>query len=180
MEFKGLSSECSFCVAIVILSAAIVPGVRSYVYSMGQDVTPGLGRHRPYIFRYENDWEVGAPLRVMAGVDFTLEPVEVSPTVQRKLGWICHDDGKNWAEVSTDQTHTLGHYDFNCEQSVDDVNKNQDNTGYRIGGLNLNGVTIAICHVVDHTLQDCDPHLDGDAPYNPKGGKPCYPYLRCQ
>jgi hypothetical protein len=69
------------------------------------------------------------------------------------IGEIC--DG-SWQEWYAPDDPNPGRFDFNCIPPVADVNSNARHNGYEIGGLNHNGVTIAICHIQNDGDQLCD------------------------
>ena len=53
----------------------------------------------------------------------------------------------SWIEWNSLGNPNPGNYDFNCIHSMADINNNASNNGYKVGGLNCNGIMVAICYI---------------------------------
>lgn len=69
------------------------------------------------------------------------------------VGDICSGPWQEWQFVPRNNP---GRFDFNCIHPVADINNNTTNNGYEIGGINHEGVTVAICHIQNDGNQLCD------------------------
>ncbi|KAJ3745168.1 hypothetical protein DFH05DRAFT_1557325 [Lentinula detonsa] len=49
-----------------------------------------------------------------------------------------------------------GKFDFNCIATPDEINDNARNIGFYVGGLNHNGVTVALCYIEYSGSELCD------------------------
>lgn len=80
-----------------------------------------------------------------------------------------------WQEWNFPSNPNPGKFDFNCIHPVAEINGNASTNGYEIGGLNLNGATVAICHIQNDTNQLCDSDTISDA-----SDKACSVSVICQ
>ena len=80
-----------------------------------------------------------------------------------------------WTEWHIIGNPSPGNYDFNCIHSVADINNNARNNGYEIGGLNHNGVTVAICYIEYSGSELCDSDTISNA-----NDRACNVWVVCQ
>ena len=69
------------------------------------------------------------------------------------VGAICNGPWTEWNIITNPNP---GRYDFNCVNSVEDINNNARNNGYEVGGINHNGATVALCYIEYSPYQLCD------------------------
>jgi len=88
------------------------------------------------------------------------------------VGAICNGPWMEWNIIGNPNP---GNYDFNCVNSVDDINNNARNNGYEVGGLNLNGVTVALCYIEYSGSELCDSDTISDG-----NSRACNVWVVCQ
>jgi hypothetical protein len=144
-------------VTVLTLCAQTVHGV-SYVVGNQDSGYTGM-----FIGQY-NEWLVGNPRR-LSYLFGSLDP-------DTNLGGICSGSWISWAVIGN---QAPGNLDFNCQSSVQDISANVNTVGYYVGGLNQNGVTIALCYVAARTNDLCD----SDTISNSES-RQCTTYLKCE
>ncbi|KIM36995.1 hypothetical protein M413DRAFT_31169 [Hebeloma cylindrosporum] len=88
------------------------------------------------------------------------------------VGAICNGPWTEWNIITNPNP---GQYDFNCIHSVDDINNNARNNGYEIGGINHNGVTVALCYIEYSGSELCDSDTVSNA-----NDRACNVWVVCQ
>jgi hypothetical protein len=88
------------------------------------------------------------------------------------VGAICSGPWTEWNVIGNPNP---GRYDFNCIHSVDDINNNARNNGYEVGGLNHNGVTVALCYIEYSGSELCDSDTISNA-----NDRACNVWVVCQ
>jgi hypothetical protein len=155
---SNAASKLSLVLGLLIVAAATLPGAESVAYVVGQQNSGYTG---PFIGQYDELF-VGNPRKLSYGINVDL---------QTNLGTICSGDWQSYAALGNTQNDN---YDFNCVASTDDITNNSGNVGFYVGGLNQNGVTVALCYVTDQADQLCD--SDTIDPHNLQA---CLSYVQC-
>ncbi|KAJ3768340.1 hypothetical protein FB446DRAFT_752038, partial [Lentinula raphanica] len=68
-----------------------------------------------------------------------------------------------WTEFKIIGNSNPGTYEFNCVPTPDEIDANAHNNGFFIGGLNHEGVTMALCHIEYSGNELCDSDTVSDA-----------------
>ncbi|KAJ3972864.1 hypothetical protein EV361DRAFT_948409 [Lentinula raphanica] len=137
MQLSGLTSSSILLGAGMVNAAAWVAGYQSSGYT-GWNL-------RQYNHLYE-----GNPRKVayLIGSDENTLP-----------GDVCD----SWTEWNIIGNSNPGNYQFNCVATPDEINSNAHNNGFYVGGLNHEGVTMALCHIEYSGSELCDSDTVSDA-----------------
>ncbi|KAJ4478360.1 hypothetical protein J3R30DRAFT_3404416 [Lentinula aciculospora] len=80
-----------------------------------------------------------------------------------------------WTEFKIIGNSNPGEYEFNCVPTPDEINNNAHNNGFYIGGLNHEGVTMALCHIEYSASELCDSDTVSD-----KNDEACNVWVVCR
>ncbi|KAJ3793708.1 hypothetical protein GGU11DRAFT_759748 [Lentinula aff. detonsa] len=130
MKLSGLVLSSTFLGASLVNATAWVAGYQSSGYT-GWNL-------RQYTYLYEGNPREAAYL---GGSDENTLP-----------GAVCD----YWTEWNIIGNSNPGDYQFNCVATSDEINSNARNNGFYVGGLNHEGVTVALCHIEYSGSELCD------------------------
>ncbi|KAJ3991425.1 hypothetical protein F5050DRAFT_1195867 [Lentinula boryana] len=137
MKLSGLVLTSTFLGASLVNATAWVAGYQSSGYT-GWNL-------RQYTYLYEGNPREAAYL---SGSDENTLP-----------GAVCN----YWTEWNIIGNSNPGDYQFNCVATSDEINNNARNNGFYVGGLNHEGVTVALCHIEYSGSELCDSDTVTDA-----------------
>ncbi|KAJ4498496.1 hypothetical protein C8R41DRAFT_864689 [Lentinula lateritia] len=75
-----------------------------------------------------------------------------------------------WTEFKIIGNSNPGIYEFNCVPTPSEIDANAQNDGFFVGGLNHEGVTMALCHIQYSGAELCDSDSVTDARGKGEGG----------